>query len=116
MGVLAKMVVTSKTENWGPHYPPEHFDDDHYGQHFIKNDAGENTGLKDCDCMQINEGVGGVEVIMRPVYSTEPGHPNHQFWSATPSGELKLQINNPAASSQFEVGVEYFMEIRKARK
>lgn len=110
MGVLVKMVVTEKAEQWGNHYPPEHFDDDHWFASMA-----EGKGQK-CECEIISNGVGSVNVTMRPVYDTEPGHENHKFWSATPTGELKMSINNPAASSQFEVGAEYYMEIRKARK
>jgi hypothetical protein len=110
MGVLAKMVVSEKTESWGAHYPPEHFDDDHW---FTNMDAGKG---QTCECVMIPDGVGSVAVELRPVYSTEPGHENHKFWSATPTGSLKMTINNPAASGQFEVGVEYYVEIRKARK
>ena len=110
MGVLAKFRVTSKTEIFGTHYPPEHFDEDHWFTSMA-----EGKGQK-CECAMINDGVGHVDVTMSPVYNTEPGHENHKFWQATPTGEIKLGINNPAASSQFEVGAEYFVEIRKARK
>lgn len=81
MAVLAKMVVASKTENYGGHFPPEHFDEDHYGNHFLRDAEGKTSGLKDCDCKIIEGGVGGVQVIMRPVYSTEVGHENQRMES-----------------------------------
>jgi hypothetical protein len=55
---------------------------------------------------------GGVE--LKPVYSDDPEHENKKFWDATPSGELKMYINNPQAIGFFEVGHEYYLDFTKA--
>lgn len=46
---------------------------------------------------------GGGEVKLTPVYSNEKDHENKQFWDATPSGEIRLGINNPAAYNFFHM-------------
>ena len=42
-------------------------------------------------------GYDGETVVANPVYSADPASENHQFWKASPSGELKLHITNPEA-------------------
>jgi hypothetical protein len=52
------------------------------------------------------------EVKFNAVYG-----PGNEHWSKfTPSGELKMQITNPAALSQFEVGKDYLLTIEAAPK
>lgn len=55
-------------------------------------------------------------VTMRPVYSTDPNHENKSFWDATPSGEIRMWINNKAAFAQFEPGDEIYVDFSKAPK
>lgn len=57
---------------------------------------------------------GGTKVEMSPVYSNDPEHPNKAFWEATPSGKIEMQINNPSAAQQFEVGKEYYVDFSPA--
>jgi hypothetical protein len=50
------------------------------------------------------------EITLRPVVG-----PGNEAWSRwTPSGEVKLTINNPAAVAQFEVGKDYFVDFTPA--
>jgi len=109
MAVLAKMVCTERIEKSGARFPVEHFEEDHW---FTSMERGE--GQK-CNCVRISNGVAQVTVKLKPVYDTTPGHENHRFWDATPSGELSMTISNPSAFNQIEAGVEYFVEIRRAR-
>ncbi len=54
---------------------------------------------------------GGIKVEMTPVYpNDDPSHPNKTFWEATPNGKIEMQINNPSAIAQFEVGREYYVD------
>ncbi len=56
----------------------------------------------------------GAKIEMAPVHSDESEHPNRAFWQATPNGKIEMQINNPSAIQQFEVGKEYFVEFSPA--
>lgn len=50
------------------------------------------------------------EVELQPLVG--PGNEEWSKW--TPAGSVKLQINNPAAIGQFEVGKEYFVDFTPA--
>lgn len=65
-------------------------------------------------CNNVTEYAGGYKnVILNPV--TDDGDPeNKAFWQASPSGELKLNINNPAASSYFSPGKYYYITFNEA--
>jgi hypothetical protein len=39
---------------------------------------------------------------------------NKQFWQYTPSGEITLNVSNPAALEKFEVGKEYYVDFTPA--
>jgi len=57
----------------------------------------------------------GFEVTMYPV----AGGPNateedKAFWSATPSGEIRMGIINAAAGQQFEPGDAWYVDFTKA--
>jgi hypothetical protein len=56
---------------------------------------------------------GGAVVLLQPVYSTDPAHPNHAFWKATPAGEVHMTITNPAAAALFELGATYTLEFTR---
>lgn len=47
------------------------------------------------------------QVQFAPVYSSDPDSPNYSWSKYTPSGSLMLNITNPAAYEQFEVGKTY---------
>lgn len=52
-------------------------------------------------------------IVMSPVGYTTPE--NQAFWSATPSGEVKLGTINPEAWQQFELGKEYYVDFTPAK-
>lgn len=49
-----------------------------------------------------------------PFDHANPNSENSRFWKASPSGELRLSIDNPAAVEQFEVGKEYILDFTPA--
>lgn len=50
-------------------------------------------------------------LVLNPVYGNgDPNHENSKFWDATPGGELRLNVVNPAAVAQFELGKEYYID------
>lgn len=44
------------------------------------------------------------------------GEENKEWSKWTPSGELRMQITNPAALAQFEVGKDYFLDFSPAEE
>ena len=59
-------------------------------------------------------GWNGATIKLQPVYSNDPQHENKKFWEATPSGSIELNINNPDAVEEFELGKEYFVDFTPA--
>lgn len=57
---------------------------------------------------------GQKEVKLRPVY--EDGGVNKTWAQATPDGEIRLMINNPAAANQFKVGEYFFIDLTPTTK
>jgi hypothetical protein len=51
-------------------------------------------------------------VELSPV--TSRSEENKHFWQYTPGGSIKLQITNPDALNDFEVGQEYYIDFTKA--
>lgn len=51
----------------------------------------------------------GREISASPVYGAD-GTANADWSKHTPSGELRMNITNPSAFGQFEVGKECFVE------
>jgi hypothetical protein len=50
-----------------------------------------------------------------PVYGgTDANAENKLFWQATPSGKLEMQMVNPEAWSQFEMGKCYYLDFTEA--
>lgn len=98
MAIQAKMKVDKRVETPGATRPQEHFADAH--------------GY-DCDCDWIP--ATQLEVNMS-VVTTGDGKENADFAAATPSGEMWLIVDNVDAQGYFEIGKEYYVEIRKARK
>lgn len=66
-------------------------------------------------CSSINDfGGGSKEVSLSVVYDPHGNGENANFTKATPSGEMKMRIDNPAASVQFEAGAYYYVDITPA--
>lgn len=61
-----------------------------------------------------SEGVDAIEVTLQAVYSNDKNDPNYSWSQASPSGELKLLITNPAAYEQFKLGKAYFVDFTPA--
>ena len=54
---------------------------------------------------------GGKTLTFRAVY--DPNLPeDERFAKATPAGEFKMTVDNPAALEQFELGKHYFVDFR----
>jgi hypothetical protein len=52
------------------------------------------------------------DIELRPVMANSPE--NKEFWRWSPSGSIKLGCTNQAASDQFEIGAEYYIDFVKA--
>ena len=64
---------------------------------------------------------GPAEVNMSPVYATEENDPAvieeiRQFFEATPSGKISLNIANEAAAEHFQPGDEFYMRFERIAK
>jgi len=46
----------------------------------------------------------------------DPGHENTKSWLAAPYGKLKLTFADLAAAERFELGKEYYVDIRPAEE
>lgn len=56
-----------------------------------------------------------IEVRLCAVYAPKDDQSeNHKFWSASPSGELKLSVNNPACFDFFKEGHEMYLDLTPA--
>lgn len=66
-------------------------------------------------CFEVNDYGFSKKVVLRPVYA--PGEDgtaeDRGFTKATPSGELWMTIDNPAAACQFEPQAEYYIDIHR---
>lgn len=62
------------------------------------------------------EGIEGNTVTFRTVYEPDAAKDteNARFTEATPWGENRLGITNPAAISQFEAGKQYYVDFTPA--
>lgn len=62
-------------------------------------------------------GVNGNEVSFRTVYESDAAKDseNARFTKATPWGEIRMGIDNPAALTQFEAGKEYYVDFSPAK-
>lgn len=57
----------------------------------------------------------GIKVNLAPVYAPKDANcENSRFWTATPGGQLWMQINNPEAFNEFVEGQEYYLTFDKA--
>lgn len=53
------------------------------------------------------------QVKMSAVYAPDANGEDANFTKATPWGELKMAIDNPAAACQFEPGKYYYIDIHQ---
>lgn len=55
------------------------------------------------------------KVALSPVYpGPDASDEDKAFWTATPSGTLEMQIDNPAAAVQFVPGSVYYVDFTLA--
>ena len=60
-----------------------------------------------------NHSGGYQDAVLRAVY--DDGHPeNNAFAKATPTGEITLGIDNPAAQDFFKPGRAYYLDLTEA--
>lgn len=64
------------------------------------------------------DGIDGNNIVFRTVYETDASRDseNARFTKATPWGEIKMGIDNPAALGQFKVGESYYVDFSPAPK
>ena len=55
-------------------------------------------------------GGGQREISLSVVYDPKGNFEDRGFTKATPSGELKMRVDNPAASVQFTPGAHYYVD------
>ncbi|MEH1849275.1 MAG: hypothetical protein V7L25_30975 [Nostoc sp.] len=62
-------------------------------------------------CQQniLNHETQTATVILTPVTNSATEE-NLTFWKYTPAGQIELQITNPAASAQFSLGTDYYVD------
>lgn len=53
------------------------------------------------------------QVILSAVYSSDKNSENYTWSKYTPSGRIEMNITNPAAYDQFEIGKEYLVTFEK---
>lgn len=53
-------------------------------------------------------------IYLSPVYTGS--EENAEFFRMTPGGQIILNVVNPEAAAQFEVGQEYYVDFTKAPK
>mgnify|MGYP000322973180 CR=1 FL=1 len=55
------------------------------------------------------------EITLAPVYAGQDGKPANADWSkATPSGEIKMGVTNPAAIEKFTLGQKFYIDFTPA--
>lgn len=76
-----------------------------------------------CQCVSLTRqaetryGDGGpvveerVTVVLEPVYSLDPGHPNRGIWRGVAFGQLRLAELPPAAASLYKLHGLYAVEL-----
>lgn len=65
------------------------------------------------EVIQTNWGGDGRTLVFRAEY--DPDLPEDQSYSkATPTGEIRMQVDNPQALQQFELGKAYYVDFSRA--
>lgn len=62
-------------------------------------------------CNSVEDFGGSKKVHLNVVYAPDANGEDANFTKATPWGELKMSIDNPAASTQFVPGKYYYADI-----
>lgn len=62
-------------------------------------------------CQSVTDHGHNKQVRLSAVYSRKEGTENRDFTTASPSGELTMAINNPAAACQFIPLRMYYLDI-----
>lgn len=64
------------------------------------------------------DAIEGNNIQFRTVYEPDEAKDpeNARFTKATPWGEIKMGIDNPAALEQFKVGQSYYVDFHPAQK
>jgi hypothetical protein len=66
-------------------------------------------------CTRVTDYGTWEEVQLRPVYAGPlASEEDKAFWTATPSGEINLTINNEAALGSFVPRVDYYVTFEEA--
>lgn len=66
-------------------------------------------------CSSVNDfGNGSKEVNLSVVYDPKGNGENASFTKATPSGDMKMRIDNPEAAVQFVPGKSYYVDFSEA--
>lgn len=60
-----------------------------------------------------DSGNGGKQVVLSPQYDTSIPE-DQRFQKATPSGEFRMQVDNPAAASQLTQGKAFYIDLTPA--
>lgn len=74
---------------------------------------GENMPSTRCKfrCHSIIENTYGHVISLGAAYAPDdPESENGKFWTATPSGNIQMQINNPDGAAVFEQGKDYYVD------
>lgn len=66
-------------------------------------------------CHSIIDNGYGKSINLSAVYAPDdPESENGQFWTATPSGQITLYVNNPAGAAVFEQGKDFYVDFTPA--
>jgi hypothetical protein len=61
----------------------------------------------------VDKNINYENVMLHPVYSSDPNSPNYSFSQATPSGQVQMIISNPDAWGFFEMHKEYDITFKR---
>ena len=64
-------------------------------------------------CMSVEDYGVSKKVKLAVVYAPDANGEDANFTKASPSGELWMTIDNPAASVQFKPGAKYYVDIHE---
>lgn len=53
------------------------------------------------------------EVVLKPVYDSDPESENGKFYKYTPAGEINLSIVSKETVDMFEAGKEYYIDFKE---
>ena len=74
-----------------------------------------NTTRAKFKCQSVATDEYGANVKLNVVYEgTKKDDENYGFTKATPSGEITMRVDNPAAAIQFKPGKQYYVDFTEA--